>query len=334
MGSKFNPKRLPFGNEGDAAQPQSPWRQDDVPSLDEGDQGGSFHDEAPPAQNPALGGVLGRLQPPPAPVASADRATPNDADLTKVVAQLRTENAQLKQFVDQARNRLSQMDRAAEHWQGREQEYENLLEEKSEQIRQLQAQVGELERNGGGGARPDGGGAGVLSEEELLQIQNQLDEERRQMEQERRDMEEEFKRAELAMAKERADMARQKGELQRARRELEVMIETAQRVAVNAEQQNRINQLRSDLLKRPGGGGGPITSGPRVPTPPAGVPQQGYHPPGAPQGGPGMPPPPGQPQAPGYQINVDPTKLQPLPPEQQNPNSPNKGSIWRKLRGG
>ena len=78
-----------------------------------------------------------------------------------------------------------------EQWRARETEYESLLEEKSELNRQLNIQNKEiLARTPGVAAKPQG----VLSEEELLEIQRQLEEERLLIQQERQDMEEDFKK--------------------------------------------------------------------------------------------------------------------------------------------
>ncbi len=168
------------------------------------------------------------------------------------------ETNQTKEFLEQARRRLEQMEKAVEQAQKRERQLESLIEEKSETVAQLEQQITELRKK-------VGGAQGVLSEEELLEIQRQLEQERTVVQQERTDMEEEFKRSELTMSRERAEVARQRKEIESKKREIELLIDAALRDERLKHQMSAILDLQNEI-KGKGMGSGRPSSG-RIPVP-------------------------------------------------------------------
>ena len=257
----------------------------------------------------------------------ADQLAGENDQLMKQWETGQKEVAQVKQYLDQARRRLEQMERAAEQALNRERNLEKLVEEKSEAIAQLESHLGDR-----GSARQQG----VLSEEELLEIQRQLEEERVLIQQERQDMEEEFKKIELNMAQERAKVARDRKDIEFKKRDLEMLIDSALRDERLKNQMGAILNLQNELkgkavgaTVRPGAGRGQ---------------GQGYPPQG--QSMPGfVPPPPGamQPTGQGFvppppmatfqqPLQVDPSQLGEQPPGEVPPQSPKPGgSIFRRL---
>jgi hypothetical protein len=244
------------------------------------------------------------------------------------------ESNQVKQYLDQARRRLEQMEKAAEVAQNRERNLETLVEEKSECIAQLETRIAELEKSGAGRS-----GHGVLSEEELLEIQRQLEEERLQIQQERQDMEEEFKKVELTMSRERAEVARQRKEIETKKRDVEMLIETALRDERLKHQMGAILNLQSEMKGKSSGGSairpalgrGPASSTSN--TPPSTM--ESYPAPQSPPGGTQysgqgfVPPPPSTVQ---QQLPVDPTQLSSQQGQNQTPKNPkSSGSILRRL---
>lgn len=178
----------------------------------------------------------------------------DDEEAEKLAAEnqeLRSIIAELRQLLDEQSSQGGQ-DSSEE----KEREYEALLEEKTDTIRNLHVRMQELERlatepsGGGGGA---GGGAGAETgaqpdNDEMLALSDELERERCQLEQERRQLEadrrqlredeeammRQMREMELQMAKERAELARQRNELQRLHSEIRHELELAQRdAAVN-----------------------------------------------------------------------------------------------------
>lgn len=160
------------------------------------------------------------------------------------VAELRRENAQLRELLDQARERLRQAEKAANHWKVREQEYENLLEEKSEVIRALHAQLE------GGGENASSTDRRAPREEELISLQQELEQEREQLRQDEEALMAEMRNMEITMSRERADLARQRSELQRLQNELKHELEIASRDAALREKLAPLYRLQDEILRR------------------------------------------------------------------------------------
>jgi chromosome segregation ATPase len=172
-------------------------------------------------------------------------------------------------------------------------EYEALLEEKSETIRQLHLHVEELqavladtearvaeaaeqtEDRGRGGPAP--------REDELLALSEELERERRQLQEDEQTLMDQMREMEVSMARERAELARQRNDLQRLQSDVRHELERLER---NGALQSKIDNLKTklqDVTARRGaartegtsGHASPPPPGPASPPPPASGPAKG-----------------------------------------------------------
>jgi hypothetical protein len=194
---------------------------------------------------------------------------------------LREENQQLKDMVAELKQALEESsakgkgDGSPDDMKA---EYEMMLDEKTDTIRQLHVRMQDLEKQlaeagdgGGGGGKSSGKGGDEppANQEELLALSDELERERCQLEQERQavdadrrqlrededSMMRQMREMELQMAKERAELARQRNELQRLHSEIRHELELAQRdAAVN--ERLRLLQRRHNEVASGGSGGG------------------------------------------------------------------------------
>jgi len=163
--------------------------------------------------------------------------------------QLRSENTELRSIIAELNQKWDETHVQEGHQvEERQKEYESLLEEKSELIRNLHLKIQELQDQ-----RPVA--PPTPKEEELLALSEELDRERCQLQQERRQMEEErrqfnedekemtqqMRSMEVQMARERADFARQRSELNRLYEEIRREMENVER---NGMLNQRLGQLR------------------------------------------------------------------------------------------
>lgn len=226
--------------------------------------------------NPANGREV-NIEPPPAgsalrsiwrdePVAQAEQPPREDAShLAEDARRLQKENDELKMEVTELRQLLDEA--AAKESEGlstdREKEFESLLEEKSEIIRDLHLKLQEFETKPAHKPLPNEQELLALSDE-LERERCQLDQERRQLEEERRQLKEDeqtmmtqMREMEVQMAKERAEMARQRNELQRLHSEIRHEIEVAQRDGLLNERLKTLQRKHQEVSNRKGGGPDP-----------------------------------------------------------------------------
>lgn len=178
---------------------------------------------------------------------------------------LRAENEELRAIIAEMRTQLDDaMSKGQDVWADREREYEGLLEEKSEVIRNLHIRMQELEKYAAAGPP-----VVVPKEEELLGLSDELDRERCQIEQDRKQLEEDrrqlrededsmmkqMREMEIGMAKERAELHRKGIELQRLQAEIRHEIEQAQRDSTLNE---RLRMLQRKSQDAGGKGGGEL----------------------------------------------------------------------------
>ena len=195
-------------------------------------------------------------------------ASPDMDELTM----LRQENAELKALIKEM-DALSSSD-GEEAWLERQREYEMLLEEKSQVIRDLHQKMQESEESVIGGASSPPSGVGMSGTrlgqaEEILRLKRELEEQRRQLEQDEADMMNQMRMMEMAMAKERAEMARQRQEVQRIQADLARELENSTR---NPELRERLQSLRRnqpDSTKTPAPIPIPAAAIPKQVTPPS-----------------------------------------------------------------
>jgi DNA repair exonuclease SbcCD ATPase subunit len=196
-------------------------------------------------------------------------AEPPGIDLAEV-ERLRMENEELKMKLEEMHQLLEE---ATSKNSGavsseREKEYESLLEEKSEIIRNLHLKIQELEQQAASHKPPP-------NEQELLALSDELERERCQLDQERRQVEEERKQLkedeqtmmtqmremEVQMARERAEMARQRNELQRLHSEIRHEIEVAQRDGLLNERLKTLQRKHQEVSNRKGAAPEPTSTG-------------------------------------------------------------------------
>jgi hypothetical protein len=172
---------------------------------------------------------------------SATALAERDDDLAVVVHELRIENERQKAALDQARQRLEKCERSLEQTTAREAEYERLLEEKSELIRQLHADLQ------GAGKRT---GPAAPNEDELIALHQELERERDQLKQDEEALMSQVREMEIQMSRERADLARQKSELTRLQNELKHQLEIASRDANLRERLGPLYKLQEEIQRR------------------------------------------------------------------------------------
>lgn len=195
---------------------------------------------------------------------SAHASQAEDTDLPQQVEALKKDNERLRQIVEQARQRVQQAEKDAELWQAREKEYENMLEEKSELIRQLNQQLRAQPV-----AQKDG-----PSEDELVALHQELQRERQIMEDDRAALEEQFRTLELQMAKERADIAKQRSEVQRLQAEFKRQMDILERESKVRGDMGEFIRLREEIQSIQSGGRPASRPTPAPGSSPTPVPQQ------------------------------------------------------------
>jgi chromosome segregation ATPase len=158
-------------------------------------------------------------------------AESGDKDLTALVA----EKDKLKQLAEEARRRVTQLEEEVRKATKREAEYESMLEEKSEEIRKIQAELATLKSKQTAG----------VTEEELLALHQELQRERENLESDRQAMEDQFRQLELNMSRERAEIARERNEMQRSKNELKHKLELLEKTG--GQDQSPLRRLREEF---------------------------------------------------------------------------------------
>ena len=178
----------------------------------------------------------------------ADASGPS-AEEAQELERLRDENAQLRALCLELEQALHEATQNATAGGGeRLQEYEALLDEKTEKIRELAEQVQQLqavaaELEGRPPARPANAGP-APREDDLLALSEELERERRQLQEDEQSLMQQMREMEVSMAKERAEMARQRNDLQRLQSEIRHELERLERCGAL---QTKIDGLKSKL---------------------------------------------------------------------------------------
>ncbi len=169
---------------------------------------------------------------------------------------LRADNQELRSLVLELEQALQHNTGTGEDAEARFREYESLLEEKSELIRNLHRKVQALEQDlGGRPAAPKEApkpAAPLPREEELMQLSEELEHERRQLKEDEESLMEQMREMEVQMARERAEMARQRNELQRLQTDLHHELEIASRDATLRERLAPLQRRHQDVTTRKG----------------------------------------------------------------------------------
>jgi hypothetical protein len=161
------------------------------------------------------------------------------------LARLRAENQELQGRLKELEEQLAAASAAENAWNEKQKEYESLLEEKSEVIRELHLKAQEN--------RPVGATPGVTPrEEELLALGEELEHERQQLKNDEEALMTQMREMELQMSRERAEMARQRVDLQRLHSEIHHELELASREASLRDRLQPLQRRHQDMLHRKG----------------------------------------------------------------------------------
>jgi DNA repair exonuclease SbcCD ATPase subunit len=150
---------------------------------------------------------------------------------------LRAENEALLHRVEELEAELQAA--TPEGWAGQQQAFEQLLEEKSDVIRELNQRIHELNEALTGG--PAGPGR-----EELQQMQRDIEERQQRLVLDEEALQQQLREMEMSMARERADLARQRAELQRLHTDVHRELEAAQRDPALRERLAKLQNLASE----------------------------------------------------------------------------------------
>jgi hypothetical protein len=189
---------------------------------------------------------------------------------------LRTENAELREIVGEM-NRLleSGTGQPLPEWEAKQKEYESLLEEKSEVIRELHQKLQELQQPAPPPKPLPSEGEMQSIFEELERDRAQLDAERRQIEEERGQLVEDeealmkqMRDMEMSLARDRAELARQRNELQRLHNDIKHELELASRDGSLRDRLSTLQRRHQEINTRKGAAPGEV----QKPTPAAPAP--------------------------------------------------------------
>jgi DNA repair exonuclease SbcCD ATPase subunit len=171
-------------------------------------------------------------------------------------ARLQSENSELRRYVAELEDALRAAEGAQEALE-KVKEYESMLDQKTELIRELHLKVQEMEQH----MRPP-----TPKEEELIAMSEELERERCQLQQERRQLDEDMRQLredsqimseqmremEVSMARERAELARQRTELQRLNEEIRHELDRMERDQGLTQRLEQLRQKHQELMNRRG----------------------------------------------------------------------------------
>jgi chromosome segregation ATPase len=170
----------------------------------------------------------------------ATAATPGGAELER----LREENEKLQRRITELELFSEDLQKEQSAWDGRQREYEGLLDEKSEVIRELHHRLHE---------QPERASAGTPREEELIALSEELERERRQLKEDEEALMEQMRQMEVGMSRERAELARQRNELTRLQNDVRHELELAARDATLRDRLAPLQRRHQELVNRHGG---------------------------------------------------------------------------------
>jgi DNA repair exonuclease SbcCD ATPase subunit len=230
------------------------------------------------ASDPYRGGFHGGASP----RYTLDGPTADEAHADPELEILQSENAQLRQLcaeLEQALQEAAGQMPDVSAFEERIREYDLLLEEKTETIRQLHERLEEAETQAlGAHSHAAKSGAPAPREDELLALSEELERERRQLQEDEQSLMEQMRQMEMAMARERAEMARQRNDLQRLFGEIRHELERLERTGAIQSKMDELKSKLQDVSTRRGaapGGGKPAGAQPSEPAAPASGPAKG-----------------------------------------------------------
>jgi hypothetical protein len=174
-------------------------------------------------------------------------STPEIASEHEELEQLRADNAELRRTLAEYERALHESRQMEEAWTERQREYDGLLDEKSDVIRELHRKLQESQ------AVPERPAGATPREEELLALHDELERERRQLKDDEESLMAQMRDMELQMSRERAELARQRNELQRLHTEIRHELELAARDATLRDRLAPLQRRAQEAINRRGG---------------------------------------------------------------------------------
>ncbi len=171
-------------------------------------------------------------------------------DLGTELERLRAENAQLRGNLAELEELIDDEGKS-QAWAEQQREYEALLEEKSEVIRDLHHKIQELRDQPERPTRPADDDDQPPSEEALRELMAELEQQRQQLAEDEESLMTQMRQMEMSMARERAELARQRAELQRMHNELKHEVEQAARNGALREQLQHLQRRQPEAPSRP-----------------------------------------------------------------------------------
>jgi len=169
------------------------------------------------------------------------------------------ENGALAEQLAEAERQLIELRKDAEEALLQQQaEFERILEEKSELIRNLHLKVQELQD------RPAAPTC-TPREEDLMALSEELERERQQLKEDEAALMEQMGQMEVQMSRERAELARQRTELQRLQGEIRLELELAARDAALRERLAPLQRRQQEISARRSPGATPVPPAPTIP---------------------------------------------------------------------
>jgi chromosome segregation ATPase len=165
----------------------------------------------------------------------------------EALEQLRLENTELRRTLAEYERALQESRQMEEAWTERQREYDSLLDEKSDVIRELHRKLQETQ------ATPERPSGVAPREEELLALHDELERERRQLKDDEESLMGQMRDMELQMSRERAELARQRNELQRLHTEIRHELELAARDATLRDRLAPLQRRAQEAINRRGG---------------------------------------------------------------------------------
>jgi chromosome segregation ATPase len=167
----------------------------------------------------------------------------NESSDAGILHDLKGENDELRGTIVDLEKRLEEASQAVQFCTEQHGDYERLLEEKSEVIRDLHGKIQELQ------ARP---AAGSPRDEELVALSEELEQERRQLKEDEEALMKQMRDMEVQMSRERADIARQRNELLRLQEDLRRELELAARQTELRERLLPLQRRHQELVHHKG----------------------------------------------------------------------------------
>jgi hypothetical protein len=164
---------------------------------------------------------------------------------------LLTENLQLKQQLADTERVVTELkDEAERALLEQQREYEGMLEQKSELIRELHLKNQELQEKLKEQEERPTTPRPIPREEEVLALSEELERERRQLKEDEEALMEQMSQMEVQMSRERAEMARQRTEMLRLQQEIRHELELAARDAALRERLAPLQRRHQELTRK------------------------------------------------------------------------------------